>query len=237
MLCGYGQMGKMLQSLIDEDPQLELVKVIDVDNIDELGAGADFGADVVIDFSNPAVFAQLSDYIERTGTPLVSGTTGYGDSGALLKSLGRFAPVVYSENFSVGISVLSAAVAQLSALLGSAFDVEISETHHNLKKDAPSGTAQLLIRSLGRDGQVVYGRSPADGPRQAGDIGVHSLRGGTVPGDHTVSFFGADEVVEVSHRAYSRRIFAAGALLAAKRLQGKRAGDYSFDQLLQEGAK
>ena len=227
----------MLQELIDEAPDLELVGTIDVENIDDLKAPADFNADVIIDFCNPEVFPVLSDYVIRTGTPLVSGTTGYTDQGQQIKDLGSYAPVVYSENYSIGISVLSKAVAQISALLGLEFDVEISETHHKLKKDAPSGTAQLLIRSLGRDGQVVYGRSPSDGPREAGDIGVHSLRGGTVPGDHTVSFFGTDEVLSVSHRAYSRRIFAAGALLAARRLQGKSNGNYAFAELLEESSK
>lgn len=236
LLCGYGQMGKMLQALIDEQEDLQVAGIVDVDNVQDL-LTQDFDADVVIDFSSATIYPELSAYIERTGTPLVSGSTGYEDHGRKLMELGKYAPVIYAENYSIGVHAMTQVVAQLAALLDGSFDVEVTETHHRYKKDAPSGTAQLLIRSLDPQGQrrLVYGRDPEDGAREPGDIGVHALRGGTVPGEHTVAFFGEDEALSVTHRAFSRKIFAVGALAAARRLVGLPNGNYSFDQLFQEG--
>ncbi len=232
LLSGYGRMGKMLHQLIDEADDLELAGVIDVDNVAEL-AQRDFGADVVIDFSSPTIFPELSSYVLRTKTPLVCGATGYEEQGQAVKSLGDQIPVIYTENYSVGVNVMAQVVGELNRLLAG-FDIELVETHHRYKKDAPSGTAQLLLRQLGEH-HLVYGRSPADGERQPGDIGVHSLRGGTVPGEHSVIFYGEDETVELTHRAFSRQIFAQGALTAARRLVGSEPGSYTFAQLLSKG--
>lgn len=235
LLVGYGQMGKMLEGLIQQASDLEVCGVIDIDNAADLET-QDFGADVIVDFSGPSVLPLLRTYLERTGTALVSGATGYADHGQAVKDLGAFAPVIYAENYSLGVNVMAKVVQQLSHLLGGAFDVEVVEAHHRYKKDAPSGTAQLLLRAVDPvgDRQLVYGRGPQDGPRVHGDIGVHSVRGGTVPGEHSVTFYGEDEVVEVSHRAFSRKIFASGALTAARKLVGRPAGSYTFDQLLSE---
>lgn len=226
-------MGHVLQEIIEESDDLNLVGIIDVGNVDDFSK-SDLGADVIIDFSNPAVLPKLSEYVQRTGTALVSGTTGYGDQGQAIKALGAQAPVIYAENYSIGINVMAKAVKQLSELMGDDFDVELIETHHRYKKDAPSGTAQLLIRAVDPQGKrnLVYGRSPQDGPRQKGDLGVHSLRGGTVPGDHTVGFYGEDEVMEISHRAFSRRIFAQGAIAIARKIVQQPNGSYTFEQLL-----
>ncbi len=225
-------MGKMLESLIEAADDVEVVGIVDVDNVDDLKA--DPPADVVIDFSGPGIFPELSGYISRTGTALVSGSTGYADQGQALKDLGKFAPVIYTENYSVGVNVMAQVTAELSRLLGDEFDVELVEAHHRFKKDSPSGTAQLLLRAVDPEGErtLVYGRDPSDGARSAGDIGVHSIRGGTVPGDHTVGFYGEDEQVTISHRASSRRIFAQGALTMARRLVGQEPGSYTFAQLL-----
>lgn len=234
LLVGYGQMGKMLESLIQESPDLEVCGIIDVGNARELKT-KDFGADVIIDFSGPSVLPLLGDYVRRTGTALVAGATGYPDGGQEIKALGEVVPVIYAENYSVGVNALAKVAGQLSQLLADSFDVEIVEAHHRYKKDAPSGTARLLLRAVDPDGQrnLVYGRTPEDGSRRPGDIGVHAIRGGTVPGDHTVGFYGEDEVVEVSHRAFSRKIFAAGALKAARKLAGAPAGSYGFDELME----
>lgn len=233
LLVGYGQMGKMLESLILASADLEVCGIIDVDNVADLET-EDFGADVVIDFSGPSVLPALAAYVRRTGAALVSGATGYPDHGEAVKALGAYAPVIYAENYSVGVNAIAAAVAQLSGLLGDGFEVELIEAHHRYKKDAPSGTAQLLLRSVDPTGErpLVYGRGPEDGPRRPGDIGVHSVRGGTVPGEHTVAFFGEDEVITVSHEAFSRKIFANGALTAARSLACRPAGSYTLDQLL-----
>lgn len=233
LLLGYGRMGQMLHELIEQSADLELAGIIDVDNVDELET-KEFGADAVIDFSSPSAFPALESFVKRTGTPLVCGATGYENHGRAVKDLSQYAPVIYSENYSVGVNVMASVTAQLNSLLGDEFEVELVETHHRYKKDAPSGTAQLLLRSVDPEGKknLVYGRDPNDGQRQPGDIGVHSLRGGTVPGEHAVTFYGEDEVLQLTHTAYSRKIFAQGALTMARRLVGKPAGDYTFDELL-----
>lgn len=233
LLCGYGRMGKMLHQLIDESADLEIAGIIDIDNAQDLET-ENFHADVLIDFSGPGLLPRVAEYVERTGTGLVSGATGYADQGAEVKALGRFAPVIYSENYSVGVNVMAQVALELSALLGDEFDVELSETHHRYKKDAPSGTARLLLRSVDPEGQrpLVYGRSPEDEERHGREIGVHSLRGGTVPGQHTLSFFGEDETLEITHTAFSRTIFAQGALTMARRIASASKGTYTFAELL-----
>lgn len=232
LLCGYGQMGHMLSEIIESSPDLELAGIIDEANQGDFGV---VDADVVIDFSHPDSFENLAGFVRRTGTPLVSGTTGFADSGAAVRQLGEYAPVIYSENYSVGVNAAAKATRVLAELLGDQFEVEITETHHRYKKDAPSGTARLLLRSVDPEGKarLVYGRSPEDGAREPGDIGVHSLRGGTVPGEHSVEFFGEDEVVEIRHVAFSRRIFAQGAITVARRLVGAPKGAYSFDEVME----
>ena len=233
LLCGYGQMGHMLEQLITESADLSVAGIVDLDNVEELST-RDFGADVVVDFSGPSILPALAGYLQRTGAALVSGATGYENHGQAVKDLAQLAPVIYSENYSVGVNVMAKVVAELGRLLGDEFEVELVEAHHHFKKDAPSGTAQLLLRAVDPEGNanLVYGRTPADGARQPGDIGVHSIRGGSVPGDHTVGFYGDDEVLQITHRAYSRRIFAQGALTMARRIAGREPGLYTFDQLL-----
>lgn len=233
LLCGYGRMGKMLHELIDQDDDLELAGIVDVDNVAGLRT-KDFGADVIIDFSSPTVLPDLRAYLERTGTALVSGATGYPNHGQDVKDLCAYAPVIYAENYSVGVNVMAKVARELTALLGDEFDVELVETHHRYKKDAPSGTAQLLLRAVDPEGQsnLIYGRDPSDGERAPGDIGVHSLRGGTVPGEHTVGFYGQDETLQLTHTAFSRVIFARGALTMARKIAGKTPGSYTFDELL-----
>lgn len=233
LLCGYGRMGQMLEELIEASADLEVVGIVDIDNAEDLET-QDFGADVLIDFSGPGLLPRISGYVERTGTALVSGATGYEDQGQSVRDLGRFAPVIYAENYSVGVNVMAQVAKELSALLGEEFDVELEETHHRYKKDAPSGTAQLLLRSVDPEGTrpLVYGRSPEDEERKRGDIGVHSLRGGTVPGEHGLVFYGEDETLRLTHTAFSRRIFAQGALTMARKIVKRTPGSYSFQELL-----
>ncbi len=223
----------MLENLIGESAGLEVAGIIDIDNAGELET-KDFGADVLIDFSGPGLLPRIASYVERTGTALVSGATGHADQGQSIRDLGAFAPVIYAENYSVGVNVMAQVATELSNLLGAEFDVELMETHHRYKKDAPSGTAQLLLRSVDPGGERprVYGRSPEDGERQPGDIGVHALRGGTIPGEHTLIFYGEDETLELKHTAFSRKIFAQGALTIARKIVGKPARSYTFQQLL-----
>lgn len=196
-------------------------------------------ANVIIDFSNACTLPAVAAYVERTGAALVSGTTGYtAEQLEQVKQLGKHAPVMWSGNYSIGVAALRHLVAQATRELPG-FDVEICETHHNQKVDAPSGTAKMLLDEViaaepESDYYAQYGREGMCGKRNPKEIGMHSLRGGTVAGVHTVSFFGTDEEVSLTHRATSRQIFVNGALAAAQKLVKREPGFYTFDQVMFE---
>jgi 4-hydroxy-tetrahydrodipicolinate reductase len=196
-------------------------------------------ASVWIDFSSPsAVEANARDAAAR-GAALVVGTTGVDATGkqALAAAAGRV-PVVFTPNMSVGITVLLRLVADAARLLGPEYDLEIVETHHRLKRDAPSGTAlglaQALATATGRDlgHDARYARQGDVGPRTAAEIGIQTLRGGDVIGDHTVHFLGAGERIEITHRASSRDTFARGAVRAALWTRGRGPGLYDMRDVL-----
>ncbi len=233
LVTGTGRMGKMIMELIENDERFTLAGSIGHDNCNTLADTAP--ADVVIDFSNKAMLPLLCEYVKRTGTPLVCGTTGFTDEDMQqLQQLGEHAPVLYSANYSVGVAVLRKLAAVAAQALGNDFNIEIIETHHNQKADAPSGTAKLLLNAVDpkHTFDVVHGREGITGKRSPREIGVHAVRGGTVAGKHTVAFFGADEEIELTHLASSRRIFAAGALKAAANLINRPSGFYSIDDIL-----
>ena len=165
---------------------------------------------------------------------MVSGTTGLSEAQlAELRALGETNRVIWAANYSLGVAVLRRATA-LAAEALAGWDVEIAETHHNQKVDAPSGTAKALLAAVDPTGErpVVNGRSGIVGARVPGEIGMHALRGGTVAGTHEVHFFGTDEELCLTHRAASRQIFVTGAVAAARRLLERPAGFYDFDELM-----
>lgn len=232
-LAGTGKMGQMIAGLAKEQG-IEVVGTADVNTVDAL-KGAVVQADAVIDFSHRDMLEPLAEFAKRNRLPLVCGTTGLEEHHrAILKELSCEAPVLYSANFSVGIAVLRRVAAQAAAALGEDFDIEIVETHHNQKVDAPSGTAKILLDAVNPNGEYtpVYGRQGMCGARTKKEIGVHALRGGTVAGEHVVRFFGKEEEIALSHRADSRRIFAAGALKTAQLLCGKAPGLYTLEDVL-----
>lgn len=233
ILIGRGRMGTLIRetALAAGD---EVLAAFDVDDIDRL---ADFNekADAVIDFSNPASLPYVGAFIRRTGTPLVSGTTGMtAEQKAQLEALGAYAPVLWSANYSLGVAVMYRALRVVSDVLKPDFDIEVTETHHNQKVDAPSGTAKLLVDAIDPNGELtpVYGREGVTGKREKKEIGIHALRGGTVAGTHTAHFFGPDEELEFTHRATSRQIFVNGALHMAHLLPGKPNGVYDLQKIL-----
>ncbi len=226
-------MGKLIESTACAAGD-EVVLSLGHDDLDRLGSMGKV-ADVVIDFSRPEALAEVASYVRRTGTPLLSGTTGYtAEQLEQLRSLGTAAPVLWSANFSLGVAVLVRALQAVSGVLKPDFDIEITETHHNQKADAPSGTAKLLLSAIDPAGELrpVYGREGNCGRRQKDEVGIHALRGGTVAGTHTVHFFGLDEELEFTHRAASRQIFASGALHIARMLPGKAPGVYDLQAIL-----
>ena len=240
VIMGTGRMGSLIRTtaegVVDAagQPVFDIVAQIGFDLSELEGAPA---ADVIIDFSNVVTFDAVVAYVERTGAALVSGTTGYTpDQMDRLRELGQSARIMHSGNYSIGIAALRHLVAQATRELPG-FDCEIVETHHNQKVDAPSGTAKLLLDAVVEAEpeagyHPVYGREGMCGARDPKEIGMHSLRGGTVAGVHEVSFFGQDEEVTLTHRATSRQIFVNGALAAAQKLVTREHGFYTFDQVM-----
>ena len=194
--------------------------------------------DVVIDFSFRDATPALADLCAKYKKPLVIGTTGHTPEqrAQILKSTSQVA-VVWAGNYSIGVNLLNYLTKIASQILPETYDIEIVEMHHHFKKDAPSGTADKLVKiaQLARgikDENVVYGRKGLVGERPQSEIGVHSLRGGSVVGDHTVIFAADGERLELTHKAADRKIFAGGAIRAAKWVLGKEAGLYGMEDVL-----
>ncbi len=189
--------------------------------------------DVIVDFTSPAGFSAAVALARVARVPLVSGTTGL-DAVELRKldELAQSVPALHAPNMSIGVAVLARIVQVALAALPAGFDVEIVETHHRRKKDAPSGTALALVEAAraGREQALreVRGRDGLANPREPDEIGVHAVRGGDVVGDHTVHLLGDGERLELTHRATDRLLFGRGALVAAHWLRGKPAGRYSM---------
>lgn len=230
-LSGYGKMGHMVETLALERGW-EIVGRADVTAPEVYETAPK--ADVCIDFSGVGALPLLAGYIRRTHTPLLSGTTGFTDPDyAVLRELSCIVPVIWTANYSTGVAILKRMVREFAPVLRD-WDKELVELHHNQKADAPSGTAKQLLQELDPDGraELVYGRQGICGKRKPEEIGVFSLRGGTVAGEHSVYFFGEDESLELTHKAQSRKVFAAGALRAAQALAEKPAGFYALEELI-----
>jgi 4-hydroxy-tetrahydrodipicolinate reductase len=196
-------------------------------------------ADVWIDFTVPAATAAYTEAAVAAGASLVIGTTGLRpEERAAIERAAKKIPVVFAANYSIGINVMLELVADAAQTLGTSYDLEIVETHHRAKRDAPSGTALRLAEALaeatGRDlaTDARYERHGEIGPRPTAQIGVQTLRGGDVVGDHTVHFLGTGDRLEITHRASSRDTFATGAVRAALWLAGRPAGLYDMRSVL-----
>lgn len=192
-----------------------------------------------IDFSHASTVIETLRKAAETGAPVVVGTTGYTpEQRKALEEMSEKIPLIIASNMAIGVNVLFALVEQAArALAPHGFDPEVMEIHHNLKKDSPSGTAatlkQAVLRAYGyAEASVLYGREGMIGERKKEEIGVMTLRGGDVVGDHTVYFLGQGERIEIKHQATNRDTFAAGALAALKFLQGKKPGLYSMKDVL-----
>ena len=234
LITGYGKMGRMVEELAQQKGW-EILAALDGQDAKLLRQLKK--ADVAVDFSHPAMLEPLANYIRRTGTPLISGTTGYSEEQMdVLRQLGKSAAVLYSANYSLGVALLRRILENFGPMLLADFDVELVEKHHNQKIDAPSGTALMLADALAsvRDGetQYMYDRHAQRKKREKSEIGIHSVRGGTIVGEHEVIFAGNNEVITLSHSAQSKELFAVGAVNAAVFMSGKGPGLYDMSALV-----
>jgi 4-hydroxy-tetrahydrodipicolinate reductase len=231
-----GRMGQALAACAASLPDLDLVGQVDLG--DRLETVIERG-DVVVDFSLHAATLPIARLCVAHRKALVIGTTGHSEADVqALRACGASIPMVWTSNFSTGVNTLFWLTRKAAEILGPVYDLEIVEMHHRMKKDAPSGTAKTLAEILAtvRGAQLAdvvrHGRAGITGERTAAEIGMHSMRGGDVVGDHTVVFATAGERLELTHKASNRETFARGALRAAAWVVGQPAGLYTMQDVL-----
>ncbi|MGJ8726582.1 MAG: 4-hydroxy-tetrahydrodipicolinate reductase [Roseibacillus sp.] len=232
-----GRMGQSVIAAIEAEPNASLHSTHDKG--EDLPAAL-AGSQGVIDFTLPSLTDDLLEKALAAGTPLIIGTTGHTDEQrAAIAKAAETLPIVFASNYSVGVNTLFWLTRHAARILGNeTFDIEVTEMHHRHKVDAPSGTARTLLEVLNEETNTSYkddidhGRFGDTGPRPQGRIGMHTLRGGDVVGDHTVMFAADGERVELTHKASSRMTFASGAVRAALWLEGKPPGLYSMQDVL-----
>ena len=254
-----GRMGRRICALCSEYEGLELTGAFDMESHPEIGkdmgvlsgleangikltAGVESivdNADILIDFTAPEATIKNMEALVGSKTSFVTGTTGIDKNGQnRIAELAKDVPCVYAGNMSLGINLLTKIVGDIARALGDDYDVEVIEAHHKMKKDAPSGTAFMLANAaaeaLGRDLEAdgVFARHGIIGERAKKEIGVQTIRGGDIVGEHTVMFIGMGERIEVTHKVSNRDTFARGALKAALWLAGKPAGLYNMQDVL-----
>ncbi|MBR3058594.1 MAG: 4-hydroxy-tetrahydrodipicolinate reductase [Clostridiales bacterium] len=193
--------------------------------------------DVIIDFSHVSAFAKITEFAEKRNIPIVMCTTGLSDEQKTeLEALSKKVGVFYSGNMSLGINVLIKLVREAAAKLYPDFDIELVEEHHNKKLDAPSGTALMIADAMNEsvDNQLeyVYERQSKRQKREKKELGIHSIRGGNIVGEHKVMFIGGEEILTISHSAQTRNVFGRGAVAAAKFMLGKGPGMYDMQAML-----
>jgi 4-hydroxy-tetrahydrodipicolinate reductase len=238
-----GRMGRFVADIVKNRKDCDVVAGIDIIDDSTLGFPvfgnydeANVEADVIIDFSNPALLSSTLAYATNNKVALVLATTGLTDKQiAEVEKASESIPVFFSYNYSMGVSLICELSKIAAKVLGNGFDVEIVEAHHNQKLDAPSGTAIMLgyaVKEELPDAYFEYDRHSKRQKRNGNEIGIHSIRGGTIVGEHSVMFAGNDEIVTISHSARSRAIFATGAVNAAVYLTDKENGMYNMSDLV-----
>lgn len=241
-----GHMGQTITNIIKEDNEIEIVAGIDLFDdghndypVFKSFADCNIKADAIIDFCNAKAVDGLLDYAVSTETPVVLCSTGLSEEQlARVKEDSKKVAILRSANMSLGVNLIMKLLKEAAAkLVPAGFDIEIVEKHHNLKLDAPSGTAIALADSINEEFdnsyEYVYDRSQRRQKRDSKEIGISAVRGGTIVGDHDVIFAGQDEVITFSHTAYSKALFGKGAVTAAKYLAGKGPGLYTMKEVLE----
>lgn len=238
-----GKMGGFITDCAANDTEIEVIAGVDKVNIGQkYPIFPDFDsinlkADVIIDFSHVALLDSLLDYATKSNTPVVIATTGYSaEQIEKIKDAANKIPVFFTFNMSIGVNLLCSLAKKAASVLGGDFDVEIIEKHHNLKIDAPSGTAIMLANAVNSQFNdsynYEYDRHSKRAKRPKNEIGIHSVRGGTIVGEHDVIFAGRDEVITLSHSATSKEVFAVGAIRAAKFISSKNPGLYDMNDVM-----
>lgn len=241
-----GAMGGILQDIINANEDMTIVAGYDATPPSNLSfpVYSDLSkftkkADVIIDFSHFKAFPGIFKYASQNKVPLVIATTGLSDEDlAQINEGSKTFPIFKTANMSLGINLLAKALKDISKQLEAGFDIEIIEKHHNKKIDAPSGTALLLADavndSLENKKEYTYGRYGRDAKREVNEMGIHAIRGGTIPGEHTVIFAGNDEIIEFKHSALSKKVFGEGAVKAARYIANKAPGLYDMTMLIND---
>lgn len=244
ILCGAnGKMGHVIRNIVAAYKDCEIVAGIDKNTeAADFPVYSDFNsikeeADVIIDFSNPALLNSLLEYSAAKKIPVVIATTGFDDDQKKqIENAATENGVFFTYNMSLGINLLATLAKKAVDVLGNDFDIEIIEKHHNQKIDAPSGTALMLAdaicEEIDKPMKYEYDRHSKREKRSKNEIGIHAVRGGTIVGEHEIIFAGRDEIITLSHSARSKEIFAVGAVNAAKYMVGKGAGLYTMKDLI-----
>jgi 4-hydroxy-tetrahydrodipicolinate reductase len=248
-----GRMGRAVAGAVEESSDFRIVAGIDINESGKTWGtypvyartadlphdpALSLGIDVIVDFSHHTALESIITLATSERLPIVVATTGHTETElAAMKSASASIPIFYSRNMSVGVNLIIELCRKAAAALDG-FDIEIIEKHHNKKLDAPSGTALMLAGAISETvspkykAEYVYNRQPVRHAREANEIGIHSVRGGTIVGEHEVIFAGPDETVTISHSAASRDVFARGALRAAAFIIGKPAGLYDMNDII-----
>ena len=246
ILCGAnGRMGKFIPDAVSKRDDARIVAGVDLNTESNSGfpvfktiGEVNIPADVIVDFSHPALLDSILCYVNEKNIPAVLATTGYSaEATAKIRKAAERSPLFFTFNMSLGVNLLVSLSKRAAEVLGDAFDVEIVEKHHNQKLDAPSGTAVMLADAInevyGNEMTYEFDRHSKREKRPAKQIGIHSVRGGNIVGEHDVIFAGHDEVITLSHHASSREVFAIRAVKAALFMKGKSAGLYNMNDMLE----
>lgn len=245
LLCGIcGKMGHAVVRAASDRSDVNIVSGYDIKQPADLDipvytslSEVSEKPDVIVDFSHPSLTAGILDYAKENLVPAVICTTGLSDKQIEnINEVSKTVPIFFSANMSLGVNLLIDLAKRASKLLESNFDIEIIEKHHNLKLDAPSGTALAIADAISDtvsyEPEYTYDRHSVRQKRGKNEIGIHSLRGGTIVGEHSVIFAGCDEVIELKHTATSKEVFAVGAVKAAVYLKEQKPGMYSMSDLI-----
>ncbi len=242
-----GNMGQVVARSIEASPDMEVAAGIDTAKDAHKNpfpvytklSECDHPADVIVDFSSPEALPALLEGSVQKKIALIIATTGHTEEDrSLIREKANLIPIFTSANMSLGVNLMSELIYRAATVLGNDYDIEIIEKHHNRKKDAPSGTAYALADSINsaflQSKNYVFGRHSRTEKRSVNEIGIHAVRAGTIVGEHQVLFAGKDEVLGITHSAYSRQIFASGVLKAARYIMGKPAGFYTMKDMITE---